>query len=89
MKLNEECMKSVLLEFESFGFDYITEKSFKKSIEKYGFDDVLYSLVKLTDECYINASYERTQDGVPHFGEIQDITIKGHQFLEQIKSDNN
>lgn len=87
MKLNTACMKDVMLEFESFGMEYITEKSFKKSIEKYGFDDVLYSLVKLTDEYCINASYERTQDGVPHFSDIQDITIKGHQFLEKAKSE--
>lgn len=87
MKLNTECMKDVMLEFESFGFEYITEKSFKKSIEKHGYDDVLHSLVKLTDEYYINASYERTQDGIPHFSKIQDITIKGYQFLEKIKSE--
>lgn len=86
MKLNTECVKSVLLEFESFGFQNITENSFEISIEKYGHDDVLYSLVKLTDENMIDASYERTQDGVPHFSEIRDITTRGHATLEEIRS---
>lgn len=87
MQLNVDCMKDVMLEFESFKMERIFEKSFVKSIEKHGYDNVLYSLVKLTDDYYINASYERTQDGVPHFSDIQDITIKGHQFLERIKSE--
>ena len=87
MKLNIDCVRDVLLELESFSMGSYDSDSFIKSIEKYGDDNVTYSLVKLTEAKYINAKYSRTMDGRPHFDDLYDITFSGHEFLEKIRSD--
>lgn len=79
MKLNIDCVRDVLLEFETFPIGCYFVESFKKSIEHYDQETVLYVLVKLTEADYINADY--------HFNDILDITFQGHEFLEKIRSD--
>nr|DAP60467.1 MAG TPA: Transcriptional regulator, MarR/EmrR family, emrR, transcriptional regulator, DNA-binding [Caudoviricetes sp.] len=87
MKLNIDCVRDVLLELETFTLGSYDSDSFIKSIEKYGNDNVTYSLAKLTEAGYINAKYSRTMDGRPHFDDLYDITFSGHEFLEKIRSD--
>ena len=87
MKLNIDCVRDVLLEFETFPIGCYFVESFKKSIEHYDQEAVLYVLVKLTEADYINADYYRTEDGKIHFNDILDITFQGHEFLEKIRSD--
>ena len=54
MKLNIDCVRDVLLEFETFPIGCYFVESFKKSIEHYDQETVLYVLVKLTEADYIN-----------------------------------
>lgn len=89
MKLNIECVRDVLLEFESFPMGIYTVQSFENSLSKYGKEDVIYSLFKLTEAEYITADAVMTQDGIPHVGAITDITFQGHEFLANIKPRNN
>lgn len=91
MKLNIECVRDVLLEFEAFPMGVYSVSSFKNSIEKYGEENVTYSLFKLYEAKYINASKDSgmTQDGQPHINAIYDITFQGHEFLANIKPKSN
>ena len=87
MKLNPDCVRHILLEFETFPIGGYEINAFKKSIEQYGEENVLYTLVKLIEAGYINATFIRTQDGRPHIDVVYDITFAGHQFLSDICSD--
>lgn len=87
MKLDIDCVRSVLLELETFPIGRYQVSSFKNSISQYGEENVLYTLVKLAEAKYINANYARTLDGRPCIDAVYDISFPGHQFLEKIKSD--
>ena len=89
MKLNLNCVRDVLLELESFPMGWDSVQSFKNTLSKYDTDDVVYSLYKLSEAKYINATTGMTQDGMPHIGAIYDITFRGHEFLANIKPKNN
>lgn len=85
MKLRLECVKDVLEELEELPIGSHNLHTFRKCIEKYGEEDVLYTLVKLSEAEYINADVRRTMDGRPHIGGIFDLTFAGHEFLNSIR----
>ena len=87
MKLNIDCVRDVLLELESFPMGSCSIKSFENSINKYGRDDVAYTLMKLIEAKYINAEYQRSITGSIRFMNFYDMTFQGHEFLEKIRSD--
>ncbi|MDD3137573.1 MAG: DUF2513 domain-containing protein [Lachnospiraceae bacterium] len=89
MKLNIDCMRAVLLELEKvpFGED-LRINDLKLSLSDYSPDDVDYSCIMLDQAGYIDAlirSYESRSLVLL----ISDITFTGHQFLANIKNDNN
>lgn len=90
MKLNLDCIRSVLMEFEEFpmGQTFFVA-SFRKSIQSYGEEEVLYSLLKLAEAGYIEAHFYRNMNGKPFFDTIIDITFYGHEFLADIKPQSN
>lgn len=85
MKLNVDCVRDVLLEFESLPIGNYSEYSFPDSIQKYGLENVCYTLLKLSEAQYINAEFIRTMDGRAHTVNLYDISFSGHQFLESIR----
>jgi hypothetical protein len=87
LKMNIDCIRDVLLELESFPMGCYVVDSFEQSIRKHGKPDVVYSLMKLAEAEYINANYVRTMDGRPHITAVFDMTFRGHEFLEKIRSD--
>lgn len=86
MKLKIECVKDVMEELESLPIGAHTLASFSKSIEKHGAEDVLYTIVKLSEAKYINENHMRTMDGRPHIGSVFDLTFAGHEFLNSIRT---
>lgn len=86
MKLKIECVKDVMEELECLPIGAHTLGAFQKSIEKHGQEDVLYTIVKLSEAKYINGEYLRTLDGRPHMGSIYDLTFSGHEFLNSIRT---
>ena len=86
MKLKIECVKDVMEELESLPIGAHTLASFPKSIQKYGAEDVLYTIVKLSEAKYINETHMRTMDGRPHIGSVFDLTFAGHEFLNSIRT---
>ena len=89
MKLDLGCVRSVLLELESFPIGYYQVSSFKDSVSMYGQENVLYTIVKLCEAGYINAKFARTLDGRPHIDSVFDMTFSGHEFLADIKPQSN
>ena len=89
MTLDNECIRTVMLELESFEIGVYSVSDFKISINKYSFDKTAYTLLKLLEAGFINATSIRTQDGAPHISNIFDLTFSGHEFLSTIKDDEN
>lgn len=102
MKLNYDCLRATLLAIESV--DYFTENEngnieqnrlwFDQLVglvndkkDKYNKADIFYSVQNLAQADYIDVS-EQLADNRPDLFYINYITYFGHQFLEQIKSDN-
>ena len=85
MKLDIDCVRDVLLEFEQLPLGIHTVHSFPRSVAKYGIDNVDYTIAKLTEAGYVSADVTRLTDGTYDFYGIFDITFPGHQFLEKIK----
>lgn len=91
MKLNHDCVRLLLLEIESnkkIG-EPLTEHNFKDNIvfKKYGFDTVMYSLLKLNEAEYLNVQLLWESGSVESFL-INDMTWKGHEFLDNIRDNN-
>ena len=85
MKLDIECVRDVLLEFEQLPLGAHTVYSFPNALAKYGIDNVDYTIAKLTEANYISAEVTRLTNGTYDFYGIYDITFEGHQFLEKIR----
>lgn len=85
MKLDIDCVRDVLLEFEEFPVSCLTPYDFKKSIKKHGETAVEYTLAKLNEAGYIRADIRTFQNGQYEYYGIFDITFSGHQFLEKIR----
>lgn len=85
MKLDIDCVRDVLLEFEKLPLSCYTPYNFPASIKKHGIDNVEYSLAKLKEAGYINADIPQCSNGQYEFYGIFDMTFSGHQFLESIR----
>lgn len=87
MKLNPDCMRSILLEAEKqpFGQELLfTDLTHKLS--KYSEDELAYTCIKLEEAGFITAVIIHADNfSIVQF--IDDITYEGHQFLANIRSD--
>ena len=87
MQLTPDCIRDVLLEFETFHMDVYKVDAFQNCLSRYGKEQTLYTLIKLFEGGYINGRLERSRDGQLITFQIYDITFQGHEFLEKIRSD--
>ena len=88
MKLNIDCVRDVLLEFEEFPIGNYNVSSFAKTVGKYGHENTLYTLAKLYEANYINGDIAADEGGYYHCLVIYDITFQGHEFLSTIREPN-
>lgn len=91
MKLNYDCIRSVLFALEEhididddLRIVYVSVESLFEQLPKYENKDILYTVEKLTEAGYIKSSIQYAgrmfNDGV-----IEGITYRGHEFLESIR----
>lgn len=101
LKLNYDCIRDVLLVLEEnltieveetedgafYSYNYLDTDDVLNinSLSKYSKYDIIYSVVKLSEACYINTS-DISGDDLTEFI-ISDITYSGHEFLQSIKSE--
>ena len=89
MKLNIDCMRSVLLELEETPYQAsLSLGDLVSSLSKQDFEyqDICYSVLKLNEAGYISANIQRNSQSTRILS-LNDITFSGHQFLENIRSD--
>ncbi|RFA36197.1 hypothetical protein CAI16_05235 [Virgibacillus dokdonensis] len=88
MKLNQECVRSVLLELEEKLTlnDVLTLHQFEKfeTYQKFGYDTFAYTLTKLIEAKYIKGSVAHGSNQIIDIL-ITSITWEGHLFLDNIR----
>lgn len=93
MKLNISCIRDSLLyleewlvltdnlEYQSLSLEEICQGG---SMLKYSLPELAYTLTKMEEAGFINATIEFANDSID-FLEISSITYAGHQFLDSIR----
>ena len=90
MKLNPDCVRSILLAVEALSInEYYTVKELCEKIPQHSVDDIRYNVVKLHEAGYLIADVWGDLPPVPGVYGVYDITFSGHEFLNSIRSDTN
>ncbi len=91
MKLNYDCIRSVLLYLEKavtidndLKIVIVRVEDIFEELPKYENNEILYSLSKLNEAGYINAQL-RFASGSFVDGYVSGITYAGHDFLEKVR----
>ncbi|EOO33947.1 hypothetical protein IIU_02687 [Bacillus cereus VD133] len=88
MKLNQDCVRDLLLELEEKLTinDYFLLPHFNNldTVSKHGFDDTFYSFKKLVEANYLNGSCKYGSNELINLS-IDSISWDGHQFLDTIR----
>ena len=91
MKLNYDCVRSVLLTVEKsktideeLNLNPLTVETIFEQLPKYEDNEILYTIEKLKEAGYINATI---QFAAGHYidGFISSITYSGHEYLDNIR----
>ncbi len=84
MKLNNECVRDLLLYIEeNVGLnEYLSIR--KSKIKNYSHEELIYTSKKLHEAGYINAEIEDYLDG-GHEIYIYSLTWNGHKFLDNVR----
>ena len=91
MKLNYDCVRSVLLTVEKsktideeLNINPLTVETIFEQLPKYEDNEILYTIEKLQEAGYINAAL---QYAAGHFidGAVSSITYSGHEYLDNIR----
>ena len=62
MQLTPDCIRDVLLEFETFHMGVYKADDFQDCLLSYGKEQTLYTLIKLFEGGYNNGRLERSRD---------------------------
>lgn len=91
MKLNPNCIRDILLTIENNNFgEYMTLIELNNKLSNYTQDELHYCCLKLKEADFLELSTLRIVGyNVEQIKTINDLTFKGHEFLENIKNDNN
>lgn len=90
MKLNLDCIRDILLTVENAKYE--EQLSFDKLHErlpKYSEEDLHYCLIKLDEAGLLEVvTIPVMRQHLPGIKSVHNLTFYGHEFLENIKSDN-
>lgn len=87
MKLNVDCIREILLVMEDIPFnDSISMPELREVLSDFSSEDIDYSCIKLKEAGYINAVIKELPEETIVL-KLRDITFLGHQFLNNIRSD--
>lgn len=91
MKLNNDCIRDILIAIESLEYDsWYTMEKLDESLPYYSYDELQYHCVQLLDAELIEAQTIQMLGKIsPQIRCITDLTYSGHQFLADIRSDTN
>lgn len=98
MKLNHDCMRDVMLHLESslvMSVDDDGSVDFEESSlvdisealkDKWGQQDVAYSLVNLSEAGYLRSAWSEGDDAINEFC-VYRITFSGHEFIDTVRDE--
>lgn len=91
MKLNNDCIRDILITIESIEYDsWYTMEKLDELLPDYSYDELQYHCVQLLDAGLIKAQPIQMLGKIyPQISRITDLTYSGHQFLADIRSDTN
>lgn len=88
MRLNHDCIRDLLLELEDkINLDnplLLGELRNLETYSLYGEDTTFYTVFKLKEAGFINASWQYASDSL-YWLSVSSITWEGHQFLDNIR----
>ncbi len=90
MKLNSDCVRDILLNLGELPFQQSCSVSdLVNNLPAYSEDEIRYCCLKLAEANYIDISTVRAV-GMSGVGikSVNDITFYGHEFLNNVRSDN-
>ena len=88
MKLNFDCIRDILLSLENLPYEKeCSINELLTMLHDYNEEDVHYSCLKLHEVGFINAYVLNADGAYPRVLRIYDITMLGHEFLNDIHSD--
>ncbi len=86
MELNFNCVRDILIQCEGIPLDgYLLFNDLVSLLPKYTEDELQYTCRMLYKEKYISCVV-KSYSGVPQIKRIKDITLTGHELLEDIRS---
>lgn len=91
MTLNPDCVRDILLTVENNAFgETLTLTKLHEKLTNYSKEEIHYCCLKLNEGGYLDlVTLNLLGCNVPQIKIIKDLTLNGHEFLENIKSDTN
>lgn len=91
MKLNLDCIRDILLTVEKCRYgETLYVSKLEKLLTDYYNEDIRYNCLKLYEAGYINAVCVHVDNSaLPYIHEIIDISYPGHEFLANIRKEEN
>lgn len=90
MKLDHECVRDFLLEFEdkgpAFKYTHISDMQNYDSFKNYGESAIVYTIAKLIEAEFLSGIVEWDEySGDLSTCEVTAITFKGHEFIDTVR----
>ncbi|WP_278244054.1 DUF2513 domain-containing protein [Catenibacterium mitsuokai] len=96
MELNKDCVRDVLLSCEELlkidedGYmNSLSHEELGQVLPNYKTEDIIYTVVKLKEAGFLDVKVTRASGNILVDVRINDITFTGHEFLNDIRDDNN
>ena len=96
MELNKDCVRDVLLGCEEMlkmdeeGYmNSLSHEELEQVLPNYKTEDIIYTVVKLKEAGFLDVKVTRASGNILVDVRINDITFTGHEFLNDIRDDNN
>lgn len=96
MELNKDCVRDVLLSCEELlkmdeeGYmNSLSHEELEQVLPNYKTEDIIYTVVKLKEAGFLDVKVTRASGNILVDVRINDITFTGHEFLNDIRDDNN
>lgn len=96
MELNKDCVRDVLLSCEELlkmdeeGYmNSLSHEELEQVLPNYKTEDIIYTVVKLKEAGFLDVKVTRASGNILVDVRINDITFTGHEFLNNIRDDNN
>lgn len=96
MELNKDCVRDVLLSCEELlkmdedGYmDSLSHEELGQALPNYKTEDIIYTVVKLKEAGFLDVKVTKASGNILVDVRIYDITFYGHEFLNNIRDDDN